>query len=152
MTINLDDIKSDRQWKASIGMNEESFLVLVPFFRAAYKDIYGVEMEERQKISSKAAHFKTYKELLFFLLFSLKSDLTFDALGLVFGIAASTAKKNQTIGLKILAVALKKNSELLDETFKEAGGLNALVPMDLLIKKSTNRRRRRRIKQVVVKN
>lgn len=130
MSISYKDIKSSRQWSASIGMKEEKFFELITHFEFAYKNIYGVEMLERQKNSSKEARFKTYSGFLFFLLFSLKSGLTYDALGLVFGIAGSTAKNIQTIGLKILKVTLKNISMAPVREFKDLEMFKKLIPND----------------------
>jgi hypothetical protein len=43
---------------------------------------------------------------LLYTLFSLKSGLTYDVLGLVSGMDGSNAKRNQTIGLEILGKTL----------------------------------------------
>ena len=44
--------------------------------------------------------------MLYFTLFSLKAGFTYDLLGIVVGMHASNAKKNQEMGLKVLAHAL----------------------------------------------
>ena len=65
-------------------------------------------MESRQSNSSQEATFRSYEDLLFFLLFSLKSGLTYDALGAVFNCDGSTAKVNQTLALPVLQAALSQ--------------------------------------------
>lgn len=106
MAISHKDIINDRQWSASIGLKKEKFFELVSYFGDAYKNLFGKEIKERQGDSSNEAHLKTYEELLFFILFSLKCGLTYDALGLVFGMTGSCAKNIQTLGLKILKITL----------------------------------------------
>ena len=153
MPISYKDIKNTRQWSASIGMKEEKFIELIPHFELAYKNIYGVEIHERQKNSTKKAHFQTYTDLLFFLLFSLKSGLTYDALGLVFGMNGSNAKNIQTIGLIILKVTLKNISMSPEREFKSLEKFKELIPSDKpIIFDGTEQRTQRSIDEGVRKD
>ena len=47
------------------------------------------------------------EELRYFILFSLKSGLTYDLLGLVCGLDGANAKRNQELGVKVLQQALE---------------------------------------------
>lgn len=109
MALNYHDIRSKRQWKASTGLSEEQFFILSKKFGQAYEQIFGVQIDERQKNSTSEATFRTYEDLLFFTLFSLKSGLTYDLLGLNFGLDGSNAYKNQALGLRILRAALQQD-------------------------------------------
>ena len=62
---------------------------------------------------------KTYEDLLFFTLFSLKSGLTYDLLGLVTGMDASNAKRNQQIGISLLKEALSSGGYAPKREFKD---------------------------------
>ena len=71
------------------------------------------ELEVTPCLSSEA-------ELLFFTLFSLKSGLTYDLIGLVCGFDGANPKRNQELGLQVLAQALKAADCLPRREFKNA--------------------------------
>ena len=108
MAITYHDIRSERQWKASTGLTEEKFFALSKEFGQAYEQIFGLSIDERQKNSTAEATFRTYEDLLFFTLYSIKSGLTYDLLGLSFDLSSSNAHKNQALGLRILCSALSQ--------------------------------------------
>jgi hypothetical protein len=118
MAIKYQDVRHDRQWKASTGLSENQFLKLALEFGKAYEDMFGVSMQERQKNSTAESTFKTYEDLLFFTLFSLKSGLTYDLLGLTFGLEGANAHLNQALGLRILRAALKAGGNLPKRTYE----------------------------------
>ena len=128
MAISHKDIINDRQWSASIGLKKEKFFELVSYFGAAYKNLFGKEIKERQGDPSNEAHLKTYGDLLFFILFSLKCGLTYDALGLVFGMTGSCAKNIQTLGLKILKITLINMSMMPVREIKSLKGFKKIFP------------------------
>ena len=98
--------KNDRQWRATSGMDERRFLLLLGLFESAYISVHGRRIEYRVADSPEKLTFITYKSLLFFTLFSLKSGLTYDLLGFVFHLDVSNAKRNQAMSLKVLRKAL----------------------------------------------
>lgn len=51
-------------------------------------------------------------DLLFFTLFSIKSGVTYDVLGLTFGLDVANAYQNQALGLRILRATLKASGPL----------------------------------------
>lgn len=108
MKITTSDLKQDRQWSATIGMTRERFLILLDHFKNAYFEIYKAELSKRKVEVNIGYCINNEEELLLFTLFSLKSGLTYDALGVVCGMSGSNAKRNQGIGLKILAQTLTK--------------------------------------------
>lgn len=107
MGIQYKNLKSERQWKATTGVSEKQFMALVPHFASAYVTVYGRRMEERQADSLTQAKLKSPDELLFFLLFSLKTGLSYDALGSVFDMDGGGAKRYQTAAIPVLKVALE---------------------------------------------
>jgi hypothetical protein len=98
--------KNDREWRATTGMDERRFLLLLDIFASAYVSVHGRRIEYRVADSPEKLTFITYKSLLFFTLFSLKSGLTYDLLGFVFHLDVSNAKRNQSMGLVVLQRAL----------------------------------------------
>lgn len=94
--------KNDREWRATTGMDERRFNILLSLFEEAYVSVHGRRIEYRVADSPEALRFITCKSLLFFTLFSLKSGLTYDILGFVFKLDVSNAKRNQELGLEVL--------------------------------------------------
>lgn len=109
MAISYQEIRTQRQWRASTGLSEEQFIKLVPLFEKAYKELFGEDIEARQSHSTEQPTFTSYSELLFFGLYSIKSGLTYDLLGLSFGLSPSNAHANQATVLTVLQAALEHN-------------------------------------------
>ena len=144
MAITYQEVRNERQWKASTGLSEEQFFSLVKLFGQAYESLFGESMEERQNNSSGASTFKTYEDLLFFTLYSVKSGLTYDLLGLTFGLDGANAYQNQALGLRVLRAALEqggympiRNYKSIEE-FKEHWSEEGEILMD-----ATEQRRQR---------
>lgn len=112
MAISYKDIRNERQWKASTGLSEQPFFALVKIFGEAYQHLFGVTMSERQNNTTNESTFKTYEDLLFFTLYSLKSGLTYDLLGLTFGLDGANAYQNQALGLRVLRSALERGGQM----------------------------------------
>jgi hypothetical protein len=136
MAITFNDVRNERQWKASTGLSNEQFLSLVKLFGQAYELLFGESMEVRQNNSTGTSTFKTYADLLFFTLYSVKSGLTYDLLGLTFGLDAANAYQNQALGLRVLRAALehggympKRNYKDIEE-FKEHWAAEGEILMD----------------------
>jgi hypothetical protein len=106
LKITTSDLKQDRQWRATIGISEKQFYILLPIFKKAYFETYKEELANRKVDVNIDYCIENEEELLLFTLFSLKSGLTYDVLGIVCGMNGSNAKRNQKIGLDILAKTL----------------------------------------------
>lgn len=107
MSVSYQSIRTERQWRASTGLTEVQFHDLVTSFSQAYEDMFGESLRNRQSDSSQAATFQNYEDLLFFCLYSLKSGLTYDLLGLSFDLSPSNAHANQALALSVLQQALE---------------------------------------------
>lgn len=118
MAITYREVRNDRQWKASTGLSEEQFFRLVKLFSQSYESLFGESMEERQNNSSGVSTFKTYEDLLFFTLYSVKSGLTYDLLGLTFGLDGANAYQNQALGLRVLRAALEQGGYMPIRNYK----------------------------------
>ena len=79
MAISYKEIRTERQWKASTGLSETQFNKLVQLFEEAYIELFDETLEERQSGSPSESTFKSYSELLFFGLYSVKSGLTYES-------------------------------------------------------------------------
>ena len=102
MKISINDLKNERQWRSSTGYDEKRFRKLLTLFEQSYLKLFGKTLPERQSEGPKKSAITSIDDLLFFTLFSLKSGLTYDLLGLVAGMDGATAKRNQDIGITIL--------------------------------------------------
>lgn len=107
MKINILDLKTERQWRSATGLNKERFYRLFSHFKQGYLETYGKPLKSRQVESGLDYGIQSEEELLLFTRFRFKSGLTYDLLGLVCGMDASHAKRNQPIGSDILDNTLK---------------------------------------------
>lgn len=117
MKLDISDLTTERQWHSATGLTKEKFEILLGFFQKIYENIYGKTIKERTSESPNNPTMKSYSELLFFTIFSLKSGLTYDLLGFVSGIDGSNAKRNQTMGIEILKIALSEIGVLPKRNF-----------------------------------
>jgi hypothetical protein len=106
MKLDITTLKTERQWRSATGLSKVKFDNLLVHFQKSYESIYGKTIQQRTSDSPNTVTITSYKNLLFFTLFSLKSGLTYDLLGFVSGMDGSNAKRNQTLGIEILKHAL----------------------------------------------
>jgi len=109
--------KNSRMWSATVGFSEEKFRQLLVLFSRAYEAEFGRSLSERIADSLQAVTFSSAESLLLFTLFSLKSGLTYDALGFVYELDGSNAKRNQALGLQVLKRTLHDAHLLPVRTF-----------------------------------
>ena len=106
MKIKISELKTDRQWRAAVGMDKDRFEKLLPLFEKSYKNLYVKSLSERLVENKLGYCIQSEDELLLYTLFSLKSGLTYDLLGFVTGMDASNAQRNQKTGVAVLERAL----------------------------------------------
>lgn len=133
MKISISDLKTERQWRSSTGYDEPRFRELLGLFEKSYEKLNGCSIKEVKSKSPMESILNSYEELLFFTLFSLKSGLTYDLLGLVTGMDGTNAMRNQKVGISILKEALLlggyapkrefKNVEDFKEFFKDTDSI-----------------------------
>ena len=75
MKLSIDELKTDRQWRAATGYSKDKFLKLLEHFEPIYIRIQGESIEAVKAKSPRESAIKTCEELLLFTLFSLKSGL-----------------------------------------------------------------------------
>jgi hypothetical protein len=110
MKFGLEDLRTERQSRAAIGMDKGRFVKLLLGFKSSYLETYGTSLKERQVDNGIGYCINSEEELLLYTLFSLKSGLTYDILGLVCGMDKSNAKRNQDVGLEIVGKTLAATS------------------------------------------
>lgn len=123
MKISVQDLKTPRQWRASVGCEAHHFEQLLVVFKEAYIALNQVQLADRMIIHPVGACVKDEADLLFCTLFSCKSGLTYDVLGLVCGIDAATAKRRQDEGLAVLREALRLAACLPARAFQSPAAL-----------------------------
>ena len=126
MAISYQDIRTDRQWRAATGMSKDEFFRLVPLFEAAYESIFEETLGEQIEGNS-TAKLTTYPDLLFFGLYSFKSGLTYDLLGLSFGLSNSNAYEKQSLVIRVLEVTLDRAGCLPQRSFGHEDELKAFL-------------------------
>ena len=110
--MNIENIRSDRQMKASIGFSVKDWQELSLSFDEIHQDIYGISLEDKFKNLGKNPILKNSQQVVFFILFQLKNSLTYDVLGAVFGTNASNAQSNFKHYLPLIRRILDKKSVL----------------------------------------
>lgn len=120
MKLQISDLTTERQWRAAIGADQARFEKLLMLFTASYGELFGHSVAHRQADLEVTPSLQSEQELLFFTLFSLKAGLTYDVLGFVSGMDAANAKRNQTLGLRVLEQSLRTAHCLPKRTFATA--------------------------------
>lgn len=153
MAVNREELRNERQWRACIGVNKAQFHRLSSMVGEAYEELHGITITEQISSYSEDVFFKSYEDIVFFTLFSLKSGLSYDVLGFCFNVSGSTAFNNQVIGVRFLQMALQQNDHLPHRCFEHADDLrNKLEEYDELLIDATEQRRQRPANQEEQKN
>jgi len=152
MKLHKSELTTERQWRAATGFDQDRFEKILELFTKSYLNLFGRSVAARQSELEVTPHLTSEEELLFFTLFSLKSGLTYDLLGLVCGMDAANAKRNQDLGLQVLEHTLKEADCLPKREFKNAAEFaKYLENEDTLIFDGTEQRMQRPCKQEVQK-
>jgi hypothetical protein len=141
MKITSSDLKTERQWRSATGFDKERFYKLLEGFEKHYLTAYGQPLAERLVKNKRGYCLHNEEELLLFTLMSLKSGLTYDLLGLMCGMDASNAQRNQEIGLRLLQQMLKLTGDLPKRHFLDLEEFEAYFSdTDTLIMDATEQR------------
>lgn len=144
MSISYKKVRDNRQWRASTGLNESQFKKLAGEFKSTYEEFLGETISGRTNNSSKDSRFTDYEELLFFLLYSIKSGLTYDLLGLSFDIDRGNAFRTQTFGLRILEMTLQRLDFMPKRFFEDLEDFkNSMSEHEQLLLDASEQRRQR---------
>ena len=144
MKISTSDLTTDRKWRSATGLTQAKFERLLTRFKHTYLQLTGADMTDRGAFTPQDTVGQTEEELLFFTLFSLKANLTYDLLGLVSGQAGSNAKRNQELGISILKETLQQTGHAPKREFATVAELEAyFYDCDLLLLDGTEQRRQR---------
>jgi DNA-binding ferritin-like protein (Dps family) len=109
--MNYLEINSDRQFRDATGFGKSDFQSLLDDFENTFMEEYGQTYEEYIEESVMfAPKLRTLGECLFFVLFQNKNGLIWGSLGLVFGMAGSTAHERFKIFSDLLELTLEKKS------------------------------------------
>jgi len=121
--------------RATTGLSVESFSKLSELFAQSYQACHEISLKKKLENLSQKTVLASYEEMLFFVLFQLKNSLTYDVLGCIYGINASTAQRNFERHLGILQHALRQLQVLPKRGFEKVEELEAYLQSekDILI-------------------
>lgn len=85
MTTIFNNVKNDRQMRGTTGLSLSIFNRLLPSFIAAYKKVEGQTLEEKMADNVQTFVFQRYEDMLYLVLFYLKSGMTLDVIGVIYG-------------------------------------------------------------------
>ena len=144
MPLHHKDIRNERQWRASVGLDKEQFNDLSDLLGQTYEKFHGTTISEEIEGYANEAFLKSYKDILFFTLFSLKSDLTYDVLALCFNISRSVAFEKQAMGVRLLQMTLQQSGHMPHRSFENFADLQKqLDEYDELLIDATEQNRQR---------
>jgi len=75
MKLDLTDLRTERRWRATTGMDQGRFEQLLTLFSQGYYQKYGQTVSQRQGELDVTASLQSEQELLLFTLFRLKSPI-----------------------------------------------------------------------------
>ena len=104
--MQLNQLKSDRTWRAALGMSEAKFRQLAVLFEKAYHAEYEVDIQTKQQNLKRAFAFSKTEDLLFYVLFCQKNPTVHDVRALIFNLPTATADYNFEKGMTVLEKAL----------------------------------------------
>ena len=133
MKLAIKELRTERQWRAATGLDERRFGLLLEYFEQAYQSLYGQTVAARQALIEVSPSLTSEEELLYFTLFSLKSGLTYDLLGVVSGMDLSNAKRNQELGLKVLLETLKTLGYTPKREFQSVAEFEAFLKKEMVL-------------------
>ena len=144
MRFNTSDLKTERQWRSATGYDQSRFEKLLVIYKESYLTLFGAPVATRQAEIEVTPSLPSEEALLLFTLFSLKTGLTYDNLGLVCGMDASNAKRNQQLGLRVLQHALMTAGKMPKREFSNAAEFAEYMKneAELIIDGTEHRRQR----------
>ena len=115
--ISYKHIRSDRQWRGTIGLTEAKFHILVSKFSQAYQKKNGISLRENASKLATTLVLPTHEDCVFYVLFQLKNSLNYDSLGLLIHTDASNARLNFEKYLSYLSDILTDLGAMPKHTF-----------------------------------
>ena len=131
MTIRVEDIQDERQFKALTGVSPQEFQRLLPVFRTSYQERQQERYastqttRQRQPGGGQKGKLPTMALKLFFILSYWKVYPTYDALGFQFGLDRSKAYTNVQTLWPVLERTLDKLGVLPARAFSSVEELRA---------------------------
>lgn len=112
MSSIYENLKNDRQYSASTGLNLVKFTELYEEFQPFFVP------KKTNVITGELPRFADDREALFFVLFYLKTYPSLQVLGLQFGISDASAMGNLDYIMPFLKATLKKKKALVSRVFE----------------------------------
>jgi hypothetical protein len=119
--------------RATTGLSWEAFGKLTELFANSYECCHEISLKKKLENLSQKTVLTSYEEMLFFVLFQLKNGLTYDVLGCIYAMDASTAQRNFERHLRILQHGLREVKLLPKRSFEQVEELEQYLRSDKTI-------------------
>lgn len=123
--LDYRNIKSDRQWKATIALSSGQFHRLCGVFSSCFEELNQISLSEMATNLKSQFLLNTYEDCLFYVLFQLKNGLSYDSLGFLINTDGGNAQRNYERYLSILELALIKLGAMPKRGFKNIAEFEA---------------------------
>ena len=142
----------EREWQAVLSLDNQQFVYLHERCQSMYQAVNGLTYQQMLRSVPKGdkAALQSMEELIFFVLFFLKSGITFDLLGYLFGMGQSRAHRRFAQGLTILHDCLEIEGFVPFREFDDATHFHhQFLPGTTLILDGTEQRIQRPLNDTV---
>jgi hypothetical protein len=117
MALSYQDLTTERQWRGCTGVSKAQFENLSILFSNTYEKQRGYDLNQLSKNLDVELSLPDYKSCLFFVLYALKSGVSFDILSFNFGMSVSATHKNFKRYLSVLKDSLEEAGHLPKSKF-----------------------------------
>ena len=142
----------EREWQAVLSLDNQQFRYLHERCQSMYQAVNGLTYQQMLRSVPKGdkAALRSMEELIFFVLLFLKSGITFDLLGYLFGMGQSRAHRRFAQGLNILHDCLEIEGFVPFREFDDAAHFqHQFLPGTTLILDGTEQRIQRPLNDAV---
>ncbi|GAB4013744.1 hypothetical protein GCM10028808_33920 [Spirosoma migulaei] len=128
--LSYQHVCNDRQWRATTGLTKTQFELLARYFGETYEFFHGLSISQLANNIDVEIKLASYPDCLFFVLFQLKSGLSYDSLGLLIQTDGSNAQRCFEKYLHLLELTLERQGVMPRRNFSSPSEFEAYLKED----------------------